>query len=67
MTTPNSRHVGGKTFFWDGVVYPSRDEAATAQTAYEGDGFETFRAEGDGAHLVYTRRVVTQASDVKMN
>lgn len=67
MTTPNARTIGGRTFFWDGVVYASRDDAATVQSAYEGDGFETFRSEDDGAHLVYTRRVVTPASDVTMN
>ena len=65
--TPNSRLVGGKKFFWDGSVYPSPGDAATAQATYERDGFETCTSEGEGTFLVYTRRVVMQVTDVKLN
>ena len=67
MKTPNARSVGGRKFFWDGAVYPSSDDAAKAQATYERDGFETCTSEGDGTFLVYTRRVVKQAIDGKVN
>ncbi len=54
MNGPNARLVEGKKYFWDGEVYPSRDAAAAAQTAYERDGFETCMAEGERTFLVYT-------------
>lgn len=67
MNVPNVRVVAGKKFFWDGVAYPSGDDAATAQAGYERDGFETCLADSEGTFLVYSRRVVTQVSDAKMN
>ena len=65
MTVPNARYVGGKKFLWDGRVYPSQDDAAKAQAAYESDGFETCTCEDEGQSLVYTRRVVKQVTDEK--
>jgi hypothetical protein len=67
MNVPNVRVVAGKRFFWDGREYSASDEAATAQTGYERDGFETCLADSEGTFLVYTRRVVTQVGDAKMN
>ncbi len=67
MNVPNARLVEGKKFFWDGREYPVRDDAATAQAAYERDGFETCTSEGEGVFSVYTRRVATQVIDAKMN
>ena len=63
MTAPGARYVDGKTFMWDGRVYPSRDDAATAQAAYESDGFETCTCRDEERFLVYTRREVKQVSD----
>ncbi|MHB0981698.1 MAG: hypothetical protein ACYC5Q_16825 [Thermoleophilia bacterium] len=67
MSAPNSRLVEGKKFFWDGVDYLSQDDAAAARSTYERDGFETCTATGDGTFLVYTRRVVKQVTDAKLN
>lgn len=67
MNAPNSRLVEGKKYFWDGVAYLSPDDAATARSTYERDGFETCTATGEGTVLVYTRRVVKQATDATLN
>jgi len=67
MSVPNARVAAGKKFYWDGNEYPDRAVAATAQAAYERDGFETCLAEGEGSFLVYTRRVVRQMSDPQAN
>ena len=67
MNAPNSRSVGGKRFFWDGVLYPSEADRAKAQATYERDGFEICTSEGEGTFLVYTRRVVRQVTDAKAN
>jgi hypothetical protein len=63
MTPPNARLVEGRKFMWDGQVYPSREEAVRAKTAYESDGFETRIFEEQGTFLVYTRRAVQAAAD----
>lgn len=67
MNAPNSRLVEGKKFFWDGVVYQSQDEAATARSTYERDGFETCTATGEDSFLVYSRRVVKQVTGAALN
>jgi len=67
MNVPNARLVEGKKFFWDGREYPARDDAATAQAGYERDGFEACTSEGEGVFLVYTRRVVRQQIDERVN
>jgi len=48
---------------WDGRVYASREEAASAQAAYESEGFETSMYEEEGRFLVYSRRVVGEAAE----
>lgn len=65
MTAPTVRFVEGRKFMWDGRVYPSQDDAAKAQAAYERDGFETCTCENEGTFLVYTRRVIKQVTDEK--
>jgi len=67
MTAPTVRFVAGRKFMWDGRVYPSQDDAAKAQAAYQHDGFETCTCEGEGAFLVYTRRAIKQVTDEKSN
>lgn len=67
MSVANALRFEGKKFFWDGEMYPSPEDAARAQVTYERDGFETITAKGEGAFLVYTRRVVGPAGDVKAN
>ena len=62
MTAPNKRFVDGKKFMWDGRIYATEDDAATARDAYQRDGFETCTWEEAGAFLVYTRRVVKQST-----
>ena len=52
--------VNGDKFMWDGGTCATRDEADARAAAYAEDGFETQVIEADGAHAVYTRRVVTE-------
>lgn len=47
---------------WDGVTYDTRAQAEKSGDAYRADGFEVQLVEQDGKVLLYTRRVVKQAS-----
>lgn len=50
----------GVKFMWDGIPYETREAAAAVQREYEEKGFETRRLEGQGAFLVYSRRVAAE-------
>lgn len=52
----------GRKFLWDGRVYATADEAARVASGYEAERFEVRILEQDGTHLVYTRRVASQAA-----
>jgi len=54
--------VDGKKFLWDGQVFESTEEAASAIEAYKHDNFEVHLVEQGQKHLVYTRRVVKQVA-----
>ncbi len=54
--------VDGKVLGWDRVLYDSREAAEAAAEGYRRDGFEVRILEEESKHLVYTRRVVTQAA-----
>lgn len=51
----------GKKFMWDGRLYDTKEEAASAGETYQNDNFEVRVVEQGGKFLVYTRRVVEQA------
>ena len=50
----------GKKFMWDGRVYATREQAASAAEAYQQDNFEVQMAEGEGKFFVYSRRIVKE-------
>ena len=45
---------------WDGVVYPSQEEARDVMEKYKKDNFDVEFVEEDKQYLVYTRRVVKE-------
>ena len=47
-------------FMWDGELYETHEEAEAKQEEYEANDFETHLVKGEGAFLVYSRRVVTE-------
>jgi hypothetical protein len=47
---------------WDGATYVTRDDARQAMESYKKDGFEVHMYLLDDRYLVYTRRLVTQAT-----
>jgi len=60
MDPDKVRFVDGLKFMWDGETYESAEAAEARRKEYEEKEFETHVVEGDGAFLVYTRRVVTE-------
>jgi ferredoxin len=57
-----SREVAGKKFVWDGANYVTRDDARQAMETYQTDGFEVHLFLEEDKYLIYTRKLVTQAS-----
>ncbi len=55
-----SRIIHGKKFMWDGVVYPTQEEAQGAAEKYKKDNFEVESVKQEDQFLVYTRRVVKE-------
>jgi len=45
---------------WDGVVYPSQEEAQAVVEKYKKDNFEVEFVDEEKQYLVYTRRVVKE-------
>jgi hypothetical protein len=56
----SSRIINGKKFMWDGVVYPSQEEAQSVMEKYKKDNFEVEFVEEENRFLVYTRRIVKE-------
>jgi len=56
----SSRILNGKKFMWDGVVYPSQEEAQAVVEKYKKDNFEVEFVDEEKQYLVYTRRVVKE-------
>jgi hypothetical protein len=56
----SSRIINGKKFMWDGVVYPSQEEARDVVEKYKKDNFEVEFVKEESQFLVYTRRVVKE-------
>jgi hypothetical protein len=56
----SSRIINGKKFMWDGVVYPTKEEAQGVIAKYKSDNFEVEFVEEENQFLVYTRRVVKE-------
>jgi len=56
----SSRIINGKKFMWDGIVYPSQEEAQGVMEKYKKDNFEVEFAGEKNQFLVYTRRVVKE-------
>jgi len=56
----SSRIINGKKFMWDGIVYPSQEEAQGVMEKYKKDNFEVEFVGEKNQFLVYTRRVVTK-------
>lgn len=50
----------GKKFMWDGRIYATQEEAASAAEAYQKDNFEIHLAEQEEKFLVYSRRIVKE-------
>jgi hypothetical protein len=55
-----SRIINGKKFMWDGVVYPTQEEAQSVVEKYKKDNFEVEFVKDENQFLVYTRRVVKE-------
>lgn len=56
----SSRIVNGKKFMWDGVVYPTQEEAQGVVEKYKKDNFEVEFVKEENQFLVYSRRVVKE-------
>jgi len=56
----SSRIINGKKFMWDGIVYPSQEEAQGVMEKYKKDNFEVEFVGEKNQFLVYTRRVVKE-------
>jgi hypothetical protein len=56
----SSRTINGKKFMWDGVVYPTQEEAQSVVEKYKKDNFEVEFVKDENQFLVYTRRVVKE-------
>jgi hypothetical protein len=56
----SSRIINGKKFMWDGVVYPSQEDAQAVMEKYKKDNFEVESVEEEKQYLLYTRRVVKE-------
>ena len=62
MTIASAKEVAGKKFMWDGAQYLTREDARQAMETYKKDGFEVHLFLEEEKFLVYTRRLVSQAS-----
>ncbi len=51
-----------RKFLWDGRVYETAEEAARIHQSYRNDGFEVRTIEDNGKFLLYSRRMVKEAS-----
>jgi hypothetical protein len=49
-----------KKFMWDGIEYPSEEEALKKAQTYKNNGFEVETYEESGKIYLYTRRVVKE-------
>jgi hypothetical protein len=56
----SSRIINRKKFMWDGVIYPTKEEAQGIVEKYKADNFEVEFVEEGNQFLVYTRRVVKE-------
>jgi hypothetical protein len=56
----SSKIIDGKKFMWDGVVYPTQEEAQGVVEKYKKDNFEVESVKEENQFLVYTRRVVKE-------
>jgi hypothetical protein len=56
----SSRIINGKKFMWDGIVYPSQEEAQGVMEKYKKDNFEVEFVGEKNQFLVYTRRIVKE-------
>jgi hypothetical protein len=56
----NMLFFNGKKFMWDGIDYPSGEQASETMNKYKTDGFEVELHEEDGKTYLYTRRVVKE-------
>jgi len=56
----SSRIINGKKFMWDGVVYPTQEEAQAVVEKYKKDNFEVEFVREENQFLVYSRRVVKE-------
>jgi hypothetical protein len=56
----SSRIINGKKFMWDGVVYPTQEEAQGVMEKYKTDNFEVEFVKEENQFLLYTRRVVKE-------
>jgi hypothetical protein len=56
----SSRIINGKKFMWDGVAYPSQEEAQGVMEKYKKDNFEVEFVGEKNQFLVYTRRIVKE-------
>jgi len=50
----------GKKFMWDGIDYPSKENALEKAKKYKNDGFEVETLEEGGKTYLYTRRLVKE-------
>jgi hypothetical protein len=56
----SSRIINGKKFMWDGVVYPTQEEAQAVVEKYKKDNFEVEFVKEENQFFVYSRRVVKE-------
>ena len=56
----SSRIINGKKFMWDGIVYPSQEEAQGVMEKYKKDNFEVEFVGEKNQFLIYTRRIVKE-------
>ena len=57
---PNDVLFKEKKFMWDGIDYPSKEEALEKIQTYKKNGFEVETVEESGKTYLYTRRVVKE-------
>lgn len=60
VVMPNDVLYREKKFMWDGIDYPSKEEALEKIQEYKNKGFEVETFEESGKTYLYTRRVVKE-------
>jgi len=60
VVMPNDVLYREKKFMWDGIDYPSKEEALEKIQEYKSKGFEVETFEESGKTYLYTRRVVKE-------